>query len=242
MKHILIFLLIVSVLAAKAQDSTDAVTYPRIGLRYGAELGTFANSRLAQMQQIMRRLDVDTRSLSTYPVSSWVGFVVEGKQATAEFRLIRSGSFSGDSPQMDVLNPVGRAKFYGVGAGVSVTAHWIRTRRFVAGPTVGYDMVWYRLDLLPVAKTNVPVANVVQNPPAYATTTFEQNANQNLHLAFGSDVRIHWYREVRFGMRVGYQLPIATSKQWALNDGTVGDLPAYRANMLYVQVSGGYLF
>ncbi|AQG81892.1 hypothetical protein [Spirosoma montaniterrae] len=108
------------------------------------------------------------------------------------------------------------------------------------GHTLGYDIMWYRLALLPVQRNNVPLATVVNNPATFSVTNLHQGFNLNLHGAIGADVRLYWlrkvYEEIRLGGRVGYQLPfLLTDRKWALNDGSVADLPSFQPRLLYYQ-------
>jgi hypothetical protein len=57
----------------------------------------------------------------------------------------------------------------------------VNTRRFIVGPMLGYDFVWYRLALLPVDRTNVLLANIANNPAAYNPNI--PSTIMNLHVA-----------------------------------------------------------
>ena len=227
--------LFIAMSTAYAQDGeTDK---PRFGLRFGLEMGTFYNSRLAGMGNVLRQLNVDTRAVGPLPANGVMSLVMDGNRVTSELRYVTPFSFHEDTPPAPT-SAERRARFYGYGVGGSFTLKLINTRRFIVGPTLGYDLVWYRLDLLPVEQKNVAIGSVVNNPTGYVVNTLKQNVNQNLQIGLSGELRIHWQREIRLGTRLGYQLPVGTSARWSLNDGYVGDLPAFRANMLYGQLSG----
>lgn len=134
---------------------------------------------------------------------------------------------------------VRRGRLYGFGVGLSGMYKLINTRQFIVGPVVGYDVMLYRLSLLPVDRDNVLLANVAANPAAYNPVTFRQGFYLNLQGGIGGDIRVYWFKktydELRFGGRIGYQLPFLRNQKWEFNDGNVSDLPAFKANMLYYQ-------
>lgn len=214
------------------QDSTAFC--PKLGFRFAVEKGVTNNASLAAMQQILQPLNVNTKNAAGFVLNTIFAVVFDYQKGYGEIRYVNTRT-SSENYQEVVGNPVSRAKFYGYGVGFTAIRELIDTRRFIVGPTVGYDLMWYRLDLLPVNYQNVPINNVVQNQAAYTPTTLK-DTGFNLHLAVDAEVRFRVIREYGIGTRFGYQLPLSRSKQWQLNDGNISDLPTFRASMFFLQI------
>ena len=206
------------------------------GFRISAETGFRPNNSLLAIQQKLQQTNIDTKDIGSTFGNIVFSFVRDNPKYVGETRFI--GTFTTeDGP---VVSPaVRRARLYGFGIGFSGTYKLINTRRFVVGPVLGYDVMWYRLSLLPVDRDNLLLANIANNPASYNPVTFRQGFYLNLHGAVAADYRVYWfqkyYNEFRFGARVGYQLPFLRNGPWQFNDGTVGDLPGFQAKMLYYQ-------
>ncbi len=208
---------------------------PKIGFRFAVDKGVATNTSLASMQAALQQLNVNTKQVGGFPMHSIAALLLDNKKSYGEIRFVSTRS-SSDGYQEVNLNPVSRAKFYGYGFGFTGTRKIINTKRFIVGPTFGYDLMWYRLDFLSADYNNVPIKNVVQNQAAYTPTTL-YDANMTMHLAVDAEVRFRIIREFQTGARFGYQFPLGTSKQWRLNDGTISDLATYRANMFFLQIN-----
>lgn len=219
----------------QAQDTTKrSVT----GFRFGIESGLLTNNSLIAIQQKLQRTNVDAEAVGDRFSNITLSFMGDWPKHTAETRfLVTAASTNGPA-----VNPaIRRARLSGFGVGFSDTYKLINTRRFIVGPILGYDIMSYRLSLLPVDRDNLSFATIANNPAAYNQITFRQGLYLNLHAAAAVDYRLYWFKkyydEFRVGARVGYQLPFLREGQWQINDGTIGDLPGFQAKMLYCQFS-----
>lgn len=219
-------------LAGQAQDTTRRSFG---GLRVSWELSSQRNNSLTSIGQTLQQTNIDSRNVGNTFGNFVFSFVRDNRKYTGETRLLGVMT-TNEGPSVDAA--IRRARLYGFGFGASGTYKMISTRRFIVGPMLGYDIMWYRLSLLPVERNNVQLASIASNPAAYNPVTFRQRS-LNVHTAVAVDYRVYWfqkyYNELRFGARVGYQLPILREGQWRFNDGTVGDLPGFQAKMLYYQ-------
>ena len=225
-------LLMLGSVTGYAQDTTRRST---AGLRFGVEVGLQRNNSLINMGQTLQQTNIDAREVGNTFGNFVFLFVRDNRNYTGETRLLGMTTVN----QGPLVNSaIRRAQLYGFGLGASGIYKMVNTRRFIVGPMLGYDFVWYRLALLPVDRTNVLLANIANNPAAYNPVTFRQRS-LNLHAAGAVDYRMYWfqkyYNEFRFGAHVGYQLPILREGQWRFNDGTVSDLPGFQAKTLYYQ-------
>lgn len=226
-------LMVLTSFASQAQDTTQR---SMVGFKVSGEVGFRPNNSLLSIQQKLQQTSIDTKDFGNTLGNVVFSFVRDNRNYTGETRFV--GTFTTeDGP---VVSPaVRRARLYGFGIGFSGTFKMINTRRFIVGPMLGYDIMWYRLSLLPVDRDNLLLANIANNPAAYNPVTFRQGLYVNLHGAVAADYRVYWlrkyYDEFRFGARVGYQLPTLRNGLWSFNDGTVGDLPGFQAKMLYYQ-------
>lgn len=219
--------------ASQAQDTTRR---SMVGFRVSGEIGFRPNNSLLSIQQKLQQTNIDTKDIGSTFGNVVFSFVRDNRKYTGETRVL--GMFTTENGP--VVSPaVRRARLYGFGVGSSGTYKILNTRRFIVGPMLGYDIMWYRLSLLPVDRDNLLLANIANNPAAYNPVTFRQGFYLNLHGAIAADYRVYWlkkyYDEFRFGTRVGYQLPFMRNGPWAFNDGTVADLPGFQAKMLYYQ-------
>ncbi len=226
-------LLSISAFSSFGQDSTKTL----VGVRLGIEAPLMRNNSLGAIQDKLLQTNVNADGVGNTFGNFVISFVRDDRRNTSESRII--GSITGEDGPL-ATQAVRRARLYGFGIGLSNTFKLINTRRFIVGPTIGYDVMWYRLALLPIQRDNVPLATVVNNTATFSVINLRQSFNINLHGAIGADIRLYWlrkvYDEIRLGGRVGYQLPILFgNRKWELNDGTVADLPGFRANLLYYQ-------
>ncbi|MBC3785333.1 hypothetical protein [Spirosoma utsteinense] len=218
----------------QAQDTTKrSVT----GFRFGTESGLLTNNSLTAIQQKLQQTNIDAKAVGDKFSNVTFSFVRDWPKHTAETRFL----FMGTTSNGPAVSPaIRRARLSGFGVGFSGTYKLINTRRFIVGPMFGYDMMWYRLALLPVDRDNLLLATIANNPAAYNPVTFRQGLYLNLHAAAAGEYRLYWlkryYDELRVGARVGYQLPSFGQGQWRFNDGTIGDLPRFQPKMLYYQV------
>lgn len=227
--------LLVALLSAASQ-AQDTTRRSMAGFRFGAEIGLQPNNSLTNIGQTLQQTNIDANDIGNTFGNAVFSFVRDHQKYMAETRFVGMGPVS-NGP---VVSPaVRRARLYGFGLGFSYMHKVINTRRFIVGPVLGYDFMWYRLSLLPVDRDNLLLASIANNPAAYNPVTFRQGFYLNLHGAIAADYRVYWfqkyYNEFRFGARVGYQLPIMRNGPWQFNDGTVGNLPGFQAKMLYYQ-------
>jgi hypothetical protein len=217
----------------RAQDTTRRSVR---GFRLGAELGLLPNNSLTSIGQTLQQTSIDAGDVGNTFSNFVLSFVRDNRKYMAETRFVGMGP-TNNGPT--VSPAVRRARLYGFGVGFSGTYKVVNTRRFIVGPMLGYDVMWYRLSLLPVDRDNLLLANVANNPAAYNPVTFRQGLYLNLHVAAAVDYRVYWFKryydEFRFGARVGYQLPFLRDGPWRFNDGTIGDLPGFQAKTLYFQ-------
>jgi hypothetical protein len=228
-------LVMLTAVAVQAQDTTKRST---VGFRTSVESGFLTNNSLGSIQQKLQQTSIDAGAVGDRFINVGFSFVRDWPKHTTETRFL----FMGATTNGPVVSPaIRRARLSGFGVGFADTYKLINTRRLVAGPMLGYDFMWYRLALLPVDRNNLSLATVANNPAAYNPVTFRQGLQLNLHAAAAVDYRFYWlpkyYKEWRAGARVGYQLPVGRSGPWRINDGTIGDLPGFRASMLYYQFS-----
>jgi hypothetical protein len=225
----------IATVTGQAQDTTRRST---VGFRACVESGFLTNKSLVSIQQKLQQTSINAEAVGDRVINMGFSFVRDWPKHTAETRFL----FTGATNNGPVMSPaIRRARFSGFGFGSSDTYKLINTRRLIAGPMVGYDIMWYQLSLLPVERNNLLLATVANNPAAYNPVTFRQGLQLNLHAAAAVDYRFYWfqkyYNEWRVGARVGYQLPVGRTRSWRINDGNMGDLPGFRANMLYYQFS-----
>ena len=217
----------------QAQDTTRR---SMSGFRFAMEIPLTDNTSLKRIQDKLLQTGINADGVGSSFGNFVVAFVGDKPKLMSETRLI--GTLTTEDGPV-VGGAVRRGRLYGFGFGFTELYKLVNTRRFIVGPTLGYDLMWYRLSLLPVDRDNVLLANVAANPAAYNPVRFRQGFYVNLQGAINADIRVYWLKEVfdelRFGGRVGYQLPFLWNKNWELNDGTVADLPAFRANMVYYQ-------
>lgn len=233
-RTIISLLVMLTASTAWAQDTTSrSVT----GLRFSLEAGLQENKSLTIIQQQLRQANVDASAIGNVAGNIVLSFVRDKPRHVSETR------FLGTLPLTDGVSagaPVRRASFYGLGFGFSDMYKLVDTRRFLVGPLLGFDFMWYRLSLLPLDRDNLSLANIANNPAAYSTVTFRQGSYINMHVAVAADYRVYWlkklYNEFRFGARLGYQLPVLRNGPWRFNDGSLGDLTAFRATMPYLQL------
>ena len=223
-------------LASVVGQAQDTTRRSIVGFKVSGEVGFQPNNSLLSIQRKLQQTNIDTKDFGSTFGNVVFSFVRDNRKYTGETRFV--GTFTTeDGP---VVSPaVRRARLYGFGIGFSAMYKMLNTRRFIVGPVLGYDIMWYRLSLLPVDRDNLLLANIANNPAAYNPVTFRQGLYLNLHGAIAADYRVYWlkkyYNEFRFGGRAGYQLPTLRNGPWAFNDGTVGDLPGFQAKMLYYQ-------
>ncbi len=238
MKNKLTFIGLWFTLATVTGQAQDTTRRSMAGFRGGVESGFVTNNSLVSIQQKLQQTNIDAGAVGDRVINMGFSFVRDWPKHTAETRFL----FTGATNNGPVVSPaIRRARFSGFGFGFSETYKLINTRRLVAGPMAGYDIMWYQLALLPVDRNNLLLATVVNNPVAYTPVTFRQGLQLNLHAAAAVDYRFYWlqkyYNEWRVGARMGYQLPVGRGGPWRINDGNMGDLPGFRANMLYYQFS-----
>ena len=224
-------LIALTAVTVQAQDTTRRST---TGFRTYVESGFLTNNSLVSIQQKLQQTNIDAGAVGDKFINVGFSFMRDWPKHTTETRFL----FTGATNNGPVVSPaIRRARLSGFGFGFSETYKLINTRRLVAGLMAGYDIMWYQLALLPVERNNLLLATVVNNPAAYTPVTFRQGLQLNLHAAAAVDYRFYWlqkyYNEWRVGARLGYQLPVGRSGPWRINDGTMGDLPGFRANMLY---------
>lgn len=219
--------------ASQAQDTTRRSVS---GIRLSVEVPLMDNTSLKRIQDKLLQTGLNADGVGSSFGNFVVSFLRDNPKWLNETRFIGTLTTE-DGPVVSAA--VRRGRLYGFGLGFSGMYKAINTRRFIVGPVLGYDVMWYRLSLLPVDRDNVLLANVAANPAAYNPVTFRQGLYLNLHGGVGADVRVYWFKkaydELRFGARVGYQLPFLRNQKWEFNDGSVADLPAFRANLLYYQ-------
>ena len=232
-KHLLLLSFSLLALSATAQDSTRS----RFGFRSWGDISLLTNNSLHDIRDRMQQTGLDASGVGNRVYTTGFSFVRTSPKNTSETRLLLVNSENLDpaSNQIDK-----RVTFYGYGFGTAFTRHLIYTKRFILGPTLGYDFMWYRLRILPQNSNNLAINNIVANPAFYNTVTFRQGFYWNLHAAISADYRFHWFKkyydEFRLGARVGYQLPLVRTKNWRYGDGTVGDLPGFKSNNLFLQI------
>ena len=220
-------------LVSQAQDTTQRSMR---GIRLSVEVPLMDNTSLVRIQDKLLQTGLNADNVGSSFGNFVISSVRDNRKWMSETRFI--GTLTTEDGPV-VSGAVRRGRLYGFGLGFSGMYKAINTRRFIVGPVLGYDIMWYRLSLLPVDRDNVLLANVAANPAAYNPVTFRQGLYVNLHGGVGADVRVYWFKktydELRFGARVGYQLPFLRNRQWEFNDGSVADLPEFRANLLYYQ-------
>ncbi|WP_461052067.1 hypothetical protein [Spirosoma arcticum] len=218
---------------SQAQDTTRRSVR---GLRFSVEVPLVDNTSLVRIQDKLLQTGLNADGVGSSFGNFVISLVRDNRKWMSETRFI--GTLTTEDGPV-VSGAVRRGRLYGFGLGFTEMYRLINTRRFIVGPMLGYDIMWYRLSLLPVDRDNVLLANVAANPAIYNPVTFRQGLYVNLHGGVGADVRVYWFKktydELRFGARVGYQLPFLRNQQWEFNDGNVADLPAFKANLLYYQ-------
>jgi hypothetical protein len=238
MKNRKLLMGLLAILTAATVHGQDTTKRSVTGFRFGIESGLLTNNSLIAIQQKLQQTNVDAKAVGDRLNNVTFSFVRDWPKHTAETRFL----FTAASTNGPTVSPaIRRARLSGFGVGFSDTYKLINTRRFIVGPMLGYDIMWYRLSLLPVDRDNLLLTNIANNPAAYNPITFRQGLYLNLHAAAAVDYRFHWFKkyydEFRLGARVGYQLPFLREGRWRFNDGTIGDLPGLQAKMLYWQFS-----
>lgn len=222
-----------------AQDSTRV--RGRVGIRAMGDIGLLANSSLAAIRQQLQQTGLDASGVGDRFSHVALSFARDYQKTYSEGRIVLVNSDNIDP----TASPVGkRVTFYGYGLGFSRTFKLINSQRFIVGPTVGYDFMWYRLRILPQNSQNLSLTNIVANPAYYNTIKLRQGFYMNIQAALGAEYKTGWlkklYDELRIGVRVGYQLPLIRNDKWRYTDGVVGDVPGFKANMLFSQI--GFTF
>ncbi len=220
-------------LSATAQDSTRSP----LGLRIWSDISLQTNNSLRDIRERLQQTGLDASGVGNRFYTIGLSFVRTTQKTTSEtrFLLVNSENIDPANSQIDK-----RVTFYGYGIGAAVTRNLVNTRRFLIGPTLGYDFMWYRLRILPQNGANLAINNVVTNPAFYNTVSLRQGFYMNVQGAISADYRFYWlkkfYNEFRIGTRIGYQFPLIRSEKWRYGDGTVGDLPGFKSNNLFVQI------
>ncbi len=236
MKKTILVLAALVTLVSITTYAQDTTRHTMSGIRFSADMPITHNASLTRIQNKLVQTGLNADGVGDLIFNFAISSVRDGPKWMTETRLIGTLT-SEDGPV--VGGAIQRGRLYGFGIGVSEMYKVISTRRFIAGVVGGYDAMWYRLSLLPVDRDNVLLANIARNPAVYNPIRFRHGSYLNLQGGIEANLRVYWfkkaYEEIRFGGRVGYQLPFLWNKQWELNDGTVADLPSFRANMLYYQ-------
>lgn len=222
-----------------AQDSTRV--NGRVGIRAMGDIGLLKNNSLATIREQLHQTGLDASGVGDRFSTIALSFVRDYKKTYSEIRigLVNSDNIDPANSPIDK-----RVTFYGYGFGGSSTFKLINSQRFIVGPTVGYDFMWYRLRILPQNSQNLSLTNIVANPAYYNTIKLRQGFYMNVHAALGAEYKTGWFKklydELRIGVRVGYQLPLIRSDKWRYTDGVVGDVAGFKSNMLFSQI--GFTF
>ena len=223
----------------QAQDSARVKS--KTGLRVMGDIGLLKNNSLAAIRQQLQQTGLDASGVGDHFSTFVLSFVRDYPKTYSEFRLLLVNSDNIDPTNSPIDK---RVTFYGYGFGGSYTFKLINSQRFVVGPTVGYDFMWYRLRILPQNSQNLSITNIVANPAYYNTIKLRQGFYTNIQAAFGAEYKTGWFKKLyddfRIGVRVGYQLPLIRNDKWRYTDGVVGDVPGFKSNMLFSQI--GFTF
>ena len=148
-----LFLLVASLLlagSAQAQDSTRS----RVGIREAGDIGLLTNNSLMAIRQQLEQTGLDVSGINNRPYVGSISFVRDYKKSLSEIRFLHVVA-GHEAAKANV--PGKQATFYGYGFGFTATHKVVYTRRFIIGPTLGYDFMWYRLRLLPqLSATSCP--------------------------------------------------------------------------------------
>ncbi|QKZ15554.1 hypothetical protein [Spirosoma sp. KUDC1026] len=234
-KFLLPVILCTSLFSVNAQDST--YTKARIGVRISSDISLLNNKSLGILQQQFQQTGVDASGIGNRFVTTALSLVRDRQKVLTESRILYVNSNTVDPTTTNTDKSV---VFYGFGFGGTQTFKLADTKRFMVGPTVGVDFMWYRLRILPKDPQNLNLSNIIANPTYYSTVRLRQGFYTNLTGAISADYKTGWlksfYDDFRVGARVGYQLPLVRSKTWRYGDGTVNELASFRSNMLFVQI------
>lgn len=222
-----------------AQDSTRMGS--KVGFRAMGDIGLLSNNSLTAMRQQLQQTGLDASGVGDRFSNLVLSFVRDYPKNYSEFRLLLVNS-DNIAPANSPIDK--RVTFYGYGFGGSYTFKLINSQRFIVGPTLGYDFMWYRLRILAQNSQNLSLVNIVANPAYYNTVKLRQGFYMNIQAALGAEYKTGWFKKVydecRIGVRVGYQLPLIRSDKWRYTDGVVGDVPGFKSNMLFSQI--GFTF
>lgn len=217
-----------------AQDTTaQRPDVSRFGWRVWFDMGLLENRSLNRIGQQLTDAGVAMPTSGNYLSNFGFSLVNDRRRSYGETRFLVA---TGES-DTELAAPGRVARFYGFGLGALGTYKAVNTRRFIIGPGLGYDVMWYRLALQPPNPGNLPLGSIVANPAATGTIRFRQGFYVTLNGAVSADYRVYWfqrfYNEFRIGLRAGYQFPLLRSRSWYYGDGTVSDLSGFNASTLY---------
>jgi hypothetical protein len=231
---------------ATAQDSTARDTtiraimpkdYGRRGFGFWGSGALTRNSNFAAIRQTLTTAGADPSSIGDYQQQYGFSLISETRRGYTESRFLYTTA--GDERDENMASLTKQTRFYGFGLGIGYTWTLVNTRRFIVGPSLGYQFMWYRLAVKPQNARTIPLNAVVANPATFNTVRFRQGFYWEGYAALSAEVRVYWFKklydEIRFGARVGYQLPLVASRTWSYDDGRVPELPAFRSNMLFAQ-------
>ncbi|MBC7892493.1 MAG: hypothetical protein H7Y12_09790 [Sphingobacteriaceae bacterium] len=229
--YFLLATLLSSPLFAQTSAMPDSLGFPRRGFAVWTDFGLTDNASLQNLRNQLAPLGITWRGtrISTFGVSSYQ----RNRRSDGEGRLWRFSN--GD----DFSGSTRSARIRGIGLGMLVMQRVVDTRRFTVGPELGYDVLFYRLNLDAVAPGTVPIQTVLANPVAYQTVKLNGFA-LTLQAALTAGLKFNlfpkFYESWQLNARIGYHLPVLYTRDWKYDQTTVSGIDAYKPAHFYGNV------